>query len=384
MGTCQRQATIVVAAAVMTMAVTVSVRVAKGQTQVRTPVQTVDGSGAMATRPGQNGATYYWLESQTTRLITRFADVTAVAERGAYGRLTTRLTDASGNELGRLDVTRPDGLHDVVRYVHPSGATIQAAGDPSVRPTLHWTNLQLYQLWRDNVDSAATRLEWQNGLMRARGTAPRDAERDVRELTAEWSSGLTARSVRKTVVRHQALPGRIVDGDAVATQLTDASGNEIGVAYWYARPQLFVWSIPALHTSGFIGPEHLKGEFGGWPFTPDMAWMNLQVLAFHHYKSQINTQRFVARAQGLRWSLLQFFAPTLSANEAGCDDLHWLDGSTFRYCCDVHDLCYSRAGCTSKSWWLIFTSWTCDYCNMDVVRCFATGGIGSGGPGKLG
>lgn len=383
MGTPRRQAAMVLTAAVTTAAVAFTVRAARGQAPARTPVQTIDAA-ATAVKPGQNGATYYWLESQTTRLTTRFADATAVAERSAGDRATTRLTDRGGNEVGRLEVARPDGVHDVLKYVHPSGATMQMAGDPSVRPTLHWASLQVYQLWKDGVDPAVSRLEWQNGTMRVRGSAPHDAENDVRELAAEWSNGLTALSVRKTVVHHQALPGRFVDGAAVATTLTDASGSEIGVGYWYTAAQLFVWSIPSLQTSGFVGPEHLKADFGGWPFAPDMAWMNLQVLAFHRFKSLINTQRFVARAQRPRWPVLQFFEPSLSADEPGCDELHWLDGTTLRFCCDIHDYCYAKTGCSAKSWWTIFSSWKCDYCNMEAIRCFATGGIGSGGPGKIG
>ena len=46
---------------------------------------------------------------------------------------------------------------------------------------------------------------------------------------------------------------------------------------------------------------------------------------------------------------MQFVAPTLSANEPGCDGLHWLDGTVFRYCCDVHDLCYAKVGCTYRA-----------------------------------
>jgi hypothetical protein len=189
--------------------------------------------------------------------------------------------------------------------------------------------------------------------------------------------------VRKSVSHHQAAPGRFVDGDVLATSLTDVTGAEIGVGYWYARPQLFVWSLPGLDTPGFIGPEHLHGNYGGWPFTPDMTWMNLQLIAFRHFKTLIDTQRFVARAQTPSNRLLQFFAPTLIANEAGCDDLHWLDGTILRYCCDDHDRCYEREGCTSSSWWKFWSSWTCDFCNEQVIRCFLRGGYGSGGFGKL-
>ena len=78
----------------------------------------------------------------------------------------------------------------------------------------------------------------------------------------------------------------------------------------------------------------------GWPFTPDMVWMNLQTIALYHWKTAINKKGFVARCEPSKPNpLVQFFMPTVSANEPGCDDLHWLDGTVLRFCCDVHDYC---------------------------------------------
>src|SRR3954466_2087235 len=45
------------------------------------PVRTVPPGTRVAGDPAKKGETYYWLESQTTRLTTRFADATVVAER---------------------------------------------------------------------------------------------------------------------------------------------------------------------------------------------------------------------------------------------------------------------------------------------------------------
>jgi hypothetical protein len=387
----RRRTTIITAALGLMVVATLTLRAARPPLQANAsiplqgnaPVQTLSRADQIVVSPGQKGATYYWLESQTKKLTTRFPGATATAERDAYGTLSTTLTDPAGNELGRFQIKRTDGIHDVLTYVHPSGAVLKAAGDPGTRPTLDWSNQQVYHLWKDKVDSPSTTLEWQNGMMRPTGAARRDAEREIIQIETEWAGGLAATTVRKLAAHHEAVNGRFVDGDALATRLADRDGNDIGVTYWYARAQLYVWSIPALHTGGFIGPEHLQADYGGWPFTPDMAWMNLQALAFHHFKTLINQQRFVARAETPRSRIVEFFAPTVSANEEGCDDLHWLDGSTLRYCCDEHDACYSKAGCTSKSWWKVWTSWLCDFCNAEVIRCFVTGGIGSGGPGKL-
>jgi hypothetical protein len=378
-----RNLMMMVAACGMVMVGTFSVRAARAAARGNRPVQVIAPNQPLAVPPGQKGATYYWLESQTTRQITRFADLTATAERGSFGAFGTVLTDPAGNEVGRLKVDRADGVHVQIRYIHASGSVLLAAGDPSVQPTLDWANQQAYHLWKDRVEPGRTLLEWQNGMMRPKGAAPRDAAREILALETEWTGGLSAKTIRKFVSHHQALPGRFVQGDALAASLTDAAGIETGVGYWYARSQLFVWSLPGLNTSGFIGPEHLRADYGGWPFTPDMAWMNLQMVAFHHFKTLINTQRFVARVRTRPNPILQFFAPTVMADEAGCDDLHWLDGTILRYCCDDHDRCYSRAGCTASSWWRILSSWTCDYCNEQVFRCFLRGSFGSGGFGKM-
>jgi hypothetical protein len=64
---------------------------------------------------------------------------------------------------------------------------------------------------------------------------------------------------------------------------------------------------------------------------------------------------------------------TTVVNEPGCDNLHWLDGSIFRACCDVHDRCYETNGCNASSWWWPFSgSWSCERCNAQVVYCFCT------------
>jgi len=68
----------------------------------------------------------------------------------------------------------------------------------------------------------------------------------------------------------------------------------------------------------------------------------------------------------------------VQANEPGCDGLHWLDGTVLRFCCDVHDRCYEKYGCSSRSWWQFWSSWTCDLCNAGAVFCFAGGGNGKG------
>jgi hypothetical protein len=171
------------------------------------------------------------------------------------------------------------------------------------------------------------------------------------------------------------------NGEVLASRLM-RDGVEIGVAYWFARDQVLIWEIPGV-TSGSLTADHLSA-FGGWPFKPDAEWLNLQTIAFYHFKTTMDKQGLVAGGQpAVSWPgrVLNFFvAPVLA--DVGCDGMHWLDGTSLRFCCDVHDLCYEKRGCTTSSWWRIWSSWTCTACNASVVLCFADGGAGGIGPIK--
>jgi len=327
----------------------------------------------LASKPGEKGATYYALEGQAARLTMRFADATAVAERTFEGDVVTKLNDAFGNELAHFKADRIDGANDVLQYTAKAGKVLQVFNDPSVRTTLDWANHQTYSLWKDRVDPDGASLEWQDGMIRRKGAAKQDLRKEVLELQTDWANGMTAKTVRKVAANRDLIAGRTLHGEVFVSHLT-RDGAEVGIANWFPEQQVFIWDLPGL-TKGYIGPEHLK-DYGGWPFTPDMTWLNLQVSALHHYKTQIQQKGFVAKSRpGWPARVLQFMAPTLSADEPGCDGLHWLDGTIYRFCCDIHDVCYSQNGCTSKSWWQIWTSWRCDYCNAWVIDCFLAGGF---------
>jgi hypothetical protein len=343
-----------------------------------TAVRTVPAGQRAAADPGKKGATYYALEGQTTRFTTNFLDGTkAVAERGFDGDVQTRLESADGNEINRLTVDRHDGNNDVVQYRLPKGDFVQAVIDSGVRPTLDWANRQSHKLYQDRVTSAAG-LAWHDGLMRPAGATTRDEEHQhVRDVETQWANGLSARTARVRSTRGQLFDGRPVNGDILVTQMM-RDGVEIGVANYLTYERVYAWSLPGL-SEGRVANEHLRARHGGWPFTPDMVWMNLQALGLYHWKTIINQRGFVARQQPARNPVLQFFAPVAAANEAGCDGLHWLDGTVLRYCCDMHDACYEKHGCSSSSWWQVWSSWRCDACNMGAIFCFVGGG-GSGGP----
>ena len=346
--------------------------------QSSSSVRTVPGGTRIAGDPGKKGDTYYWLESRTERLTTRFADAVVVAERGPAGELRAKVSDADGNEGATFTATS-----NVLHYVPAAGTALHALNDSGERPTLDWANRQAYALWKDRPAGAA--LAWKGGVIQPRAAPQRDLHHEIVELETEWADGLSVRSRRRSDVKYSLVDSvtkknRLLAGTAVAGRVTK-NGVEVGRSAWFERDKVFMWNIPNL-TQGYIAPEHLK-DFAGWPFTPDPAWINLQTLAFYHFKSLINTNGFVARAadrcpgtgrESMAARVADFFVPTLRANEPGCDGLHWLDGSVFRFCCDVHDLCYERVGCSYHSWWQIWTSWRCDACNAFAVWCFAAGG----------
>jgi len=337
-------------------------------------VRVVPAGTRLATDPGKKGDTYYWIEGQTVRSTIRFGDLVVVADRRGDGRLHAKATDAAGNDRGDLTASSA-----VIQYRSPAGdgvdaqngSTVQAQNDSRERLTLHWVAGQAFGLAKDGTAN----LVWQGGVMRPRRAPKRDIDQEADEVETVWANGLVATLTKHDFPPREIAPGRVVQGRAWVTTLT-ANGVPAGHSIWFERDQVFAYSLPGL-TEGlvWIGPEHLKQQYGGWPFKPDVSWLNLQTIAAHHFRTLMAKQGFVARQCEPRQPnrLAQFFFPTLSANEPGCDGLHYFDGTMVRQCCDDHDRCYAKNGCTWQSWWLFWKSWSCDFCNLAVVSCFAVG-----------
>ncbi len=347
-------------------------RRAEAPVQGRSAVRLLPQGERLGGKSGQKGATYYALAARTRRLTTRFATVVTVAEAGADGDIHTTVRDSNGRDLGHLVVDHLDADRDVVQFTSDTGARFQAFGETGVKMTLDWANRQAYSLATDGVDAGQPDVEWRNGLIRRRGASPRDLDREIVSLETEWEEGLMAATSRRPAARRKVLPGSDSSGEVVVTRLT-RDGQQVGVTNWFPRERIFTWNLPGL-SKGTISPATLA-EQGGWTFTPDLEWMNLQAIAFHHFKTLIDQQRFVADA-GRPWfrKAIDAIVPVLHADEEGCDGLHWLDGSIFRFCCDVHDACYAKNGCSSQSWWQFWSSWRCTACNAWVVDCFQASG----------
>ncbi|MQA30193.1 MAG: hypothetical protein GEU82_10185 [Luteitalea sp.] len=317
------------------------------------------------------GATYYWLEGQALRTRTAFSDAVVVSERGPDGDFSTRLTDLQGNEIARLNVDRVGATDSVVVYQPTQGNVLRANGRSGLRTPLDWGNEQAYSLWKDGTESSTNRLEWQEGVIRPAGKAKRDLKRAIVEIRTEWNGGFAAKAVKKRGPRKNLVTGATWNGDAVITTFTK-DDVVIGSTEWYADEQLFVWRFRGL-TEGDVDASRLQ-QVGGWRFTPDVAWTNIQAYAFYQFHTKMNDEHRVARANpGWAGRLVGLVMPTLSANQPGCDNLHWLDRSVFRPCCDSHDYCYEKRGCSSSSWWQWWSSWRCDGCNIAAVACFASG-----------
>jgi hypothetical protein len=343
---------------------------------VRAP-NAVERLTASAPAPRANapdrGATFRWLEERAIRVTTTFTDAIATTERIAGGDLRTRLTDAAGRELGEFDVDRVAVGSDVLTFKKNGQQVLRAGGRAGAPPSLDWSNRQAYAMWKDKADDPSKPLEWQADLIRARGSAALDFHRDTLSMKTDWGEGFAAVASRSAGQRPHPATGAPSRGTAFESRLL-RDNIEVGRSRWYPEEQVYVWSVPGL-TKGYLDAERVK-DLGGWTFTPDLAWTNVQTYAFHYFHTLIATQGFVSEAKPAArpWiaRIADALAPTVYANEVGCDGFHWLDYTIFRPCCDAHDRCYEKYGCSWRSWWEPWSSWRCTGCNIGVTICIAS------------
>lgn len=338
-------------------------------------VQIIPPGQKHAGNPGEKGATYYALEAQSRQMKITFHDGhVATSERGFSGTVTTTVHDSAGNERSKMKVMPVDVGHATVSFQTEAANPVQMTSDPSVvRPTLDWSAKQAYRLTKDG----AKNLVWDKGYMRAKAARPVDPESEVKEVETVWQDGLVAKVTRSVRPRRELARGLVLGGPTLETELTQ-HGVFAGNSLWFEQDKAYVFYVAGLMGKAqAITATVMTDNFGGWLFTPDTTWMNLQLIATHHFKTQMAKNGFVAKNDGGGCQsvpapnrVAEFFFPTVSANDGGCDRLHWLDGGIFRGCCDSHDRCYAKAGCSEASWWQVWSSWTCDRCNFEAVWCF--------------
>jgi hypothetical protein len=355
------------------------VRAQSGPPARQAPVQSLNTRIPPASvTAGDRGATYHALERQAARVTTRFGDAVAIADRTLDGQLSTRLTDLAGNDMMAFRVHHVDAESDSLEFTladRPDKPARHAARRSGLRPTLDWSNEQAYSLWKDRNALDRSSLEWQDTLMRPAGAQKRNPIEAALQTDTEWQGGLSATVTRKIGTHISYVTGRQTTGVVFISRFK-RDGIEMGSSQWWPQEQTLAWSFPGL-TEGYVDASRLR-QSGGWPMTPDMGWMNTQNLAFYQFHTRIKERGTVsARNGGWLEKIGAFIAPILHANEPGCDDLHWLDQSIFRPCCDDHDLCYAKQdpACGASSWWMWWSSWSCDVCNIYVVGCFMTGGM---------
>ena len=249
------------------------------------------------------------------------------------------------------------------------GATYYALERSAVRATTKFADDTTAVSERDNKGRIRTKLFDVGGNQQAAadsssGTLDSANARlkfgKIDRLETEYAGGLVA------VTSHV-----LTNGQPVQFTRLYQNGVDVGRMGWYAHSQKLLWRFPGL-TTGVITEKVLDHEPGGkWPFEPDMAWGNVQAIAFYRMHTAIKEQAALANHGSLA-RLATFFFPSVQANEPGCDYLHWLDSSIVRPCCDIHDRCYAKNGCTAQTWWQWWSSWKCDFCNMSAIWCFNT------------
>jgi len=270
------------------------------------------------------------------------APVVAAASRTPAAPGHTQVAEDRGATYYELERT-------AIRVTTHFADNTKAVSERDARGRIHTRVFDIGGNQQAAADAAAGTLDAANGRLKMT---------KIDRLDTEYGDGLTAVTVHL-----------IDNGEPVTFTRLYEGGVDVGRLGYYPRTKRLMWRFPGL-TQGMVDDSRLEKN-GGWTFVPDLAWNNVQAAAFLRMHRQIKQQPALAR-QGVLARLAGLVVPTLHANDPGCDNLHWLDNTIFRPCCDIHDRCYAKYGCSAQTWWQWWSSWKCDYCNMAVVWCFET------------
>ena len=377
------------------------------------------------------GSTFHALEARARKLTTTYPDATVEVTRTEGGGIEAVLSDRARTPRGRLSV--PAGTRRVQWAPGRGSSAAEFELPAQATVALDWASHQAYALFTDEdaaaregraAEVAGDEGTWDGHVRRNRRAARSVSAAQLSSRIQAVETVFDAIVVRAALDKHEKRPSRRrIDYSRFTASIHDArSGAQKGFVRWFDTAQVLTWKIEG-GSQGVVMPDRLPG---GWTFTPTMAWANVQAYQFATQAAQSLDQaqpfaallprraqpiallaRAVAPAPAFALSAMGMsqappivsdslarvagwagasFGGTMRVNETGCDNLHWLDGSIFRPCCDAHDRCYEAEGCTSGSWWWPFAgSWSCQKCNAAVVYCFCTVsnpmycGAGSGG-----
>lgn len=269
------------------------------------------------------GTTFHRIETRAERVTTVFDDATVVATRGSDGGIVAEVAQSRSRLSGSsMRIHRENQRPYAIEFQAQHRTPLLIQGRSELEPTLDWANRQVYSL---SMAEDPAKVVWgDRDLMIASGKAL-NVEARVREIKTDWSEGLSA------VARSE---------QQYLSTILSRHGQELGWVRWHAKPKVLAWHFPGL-TSGYLDNESLTA-IGGWPFQPDMAWMNIQAFAFQDFHSRLsktNQTQIGLASQGWLEKISVAISPTVYAQD-GCTGLHWLDYTTFRPCCDEHDQCF--------------------------------------------
>jgi hypothetical protein len=332
------------------------------------------------------GPTHASWERQALRSTVRFKDLTVTSFRNPDGAVEASLTGDDGAVLATLDLdaatlrmkTRQPGEPDWFSSTDIPYAAAEA-------PVLDWINLQLYSWWRD-VQEIRTAPEhgkaarwtaddavedqgyFRPGPLRRAGQHADGISR--RMLAAELEYGTEVARSRATesgfvtYLLEKTRPNRRADAESAAGR--DAGREKLlAILIWQEDRQTLAFSFgeSAPETRQFYELPGTDLPLGFFPFEPTMSWANVQIL-----------QTWLER--------LRQEGSVFEKDDPGCNGLHWLDNSSLRPCCDVHDNCYraraifTGAPCNAMSWFWPHCgsnpgcTWSCQVCNIQVITCF--------------
>lgn len=323
------------------------------------------------------GKTYYELESTASSVVAEFEETVVTARRDGAHNVSSEVT-----ERGRSRVLARGTVAGGATALSFRLAGVAGQGDTvpvrQGRSTLDWASIQTYLLSREGR-SIDRREELRDGYLRRSATRDNPDDLPVR-LTTHFGNGLVATTTR----RGSSLDPEAETGMPYFSTVLTRDDEGVGTLQWHPGRRQMTWHFPGL-TQGKITEESLQRVGKEWEFTPTLAWANVQALAFYEMYTKLKQEQiaFAGRAGGgcvpgstqrqpakVVASLFNAMYPIALADAPGCDGLNWLDNTIVRPCCDQHDKCYAKEGCTAWSWlWPFSGSWACETCNIEAAMC---------------